>query len=84
MGMINGWREGTIGIPTAGGKYTVCRYWVKQYGTGSEYGIDGGRISKLEIRIDDKKVCHYDRGWDIKPTCQEAEKALQILLHEFN
>lgn len=81
--MKNGWREGTIGIP-AGGGYTACKYWVKQYETGSEYGIDGGRISKLEIRIDDRKVCHYDRGWDIKPTCAEAEAALAILMKEFN
>lgn len=82
--MKNGWREGTIGIPTAGGKYTACRYWVKQYETGSKYGIDGGRISKLTIKIEDRVAANYDRGWDIKPTCQEAEKALQILLHEFN
>ena len=78
------WKEGTIGIPGAGGKYTACKYWVKQYETGSEYGIDGGRISKLTIRIEDRVVSNYDRGWDIKPTCQEAEKALQILLQEFN
>lgn len=78
------WREGIIGIPASGGKYTVCKYWVKRYDSGSEYGIDGGRISKLELRIDDRKVCNYDRGWDIKPTCEEAEKALAILLEEFN
>lgn len=78
------WREGIIGIPANGGKYTVCKYWVKRYDSGSEYGIDGGRISKLELRIDDRKVCNYDRGWDIKPTCEEAEKALAILLEEFN
>ena len=82
--MKNGWREGTIGIPAGGGKYVACKYYAKVYDTGSEYGIDGGRISKLEIRVDDRKVCHYDRGWDIKPTCPEAEKALEILLQEFN
>lgn len=32
-----------------------------------EYGIDGGCISKLEIRKSNKVVCNYDRGWDIKP-----------------
>lgn len=84
MGVIYGWKTGTIEIPTAGGKQTACRYWVKQYKTGSKYGIDGGRISKLAIRIDDWLVANYDRGWDIKPTCRDAEKALQILLHEFN
>lgn len=78
------WKEGVIGIPAGNGKYVACKYWAKRYDTGSKYGIDGGRISKLELRIDDRKVCNYDRGWDIKPTCEEAEKALAILLEEFN
>ena len=77
------WKEGTIGIP-AGGKYTACKYWAKVYETGSEYGIDGGRISKLRITIDDRTVCNYERGWDIRPTCPEAETALAILIKEFN
>ena len=78
------WKEGTVGIPAGGGKYVACKYYAKVYDTGSKYGINGGKISKLEIRIDDQNVCHYDRGWDVKPTCPEAEKALEILLHEFN
>jgi len=32
------------------------------------YGIDGGKISKLEIRKGRVVVCNYDRGWDIEPT----------------
>jgi len=80
------WSEGTISIPDAKDKtkYTVCRYWVKHYEGGSEWGINGGKISKLEIRIDDLNVCSYDRGWDIKPTCTEAELALSILLNDYN
>lgn len=78
------WSEGIIGIPC--GEETIkCRYWVKHYEEPSEdYGINGGRISKLEIRIGDEKVAHYDRGWDLHPTCKEAEMALSILLHEYN
>ncbi len=48
------WSEGTIGIPDAKdkGKYTVCHYWVKHYEEPSEeYGINGGKISKLMIKI---------------------------------
>lgn len=48
------------------------------------YGINGGRISKLMIKIDGETVCNYDRGWDIHPTCKEAEMALCILLENHN
>lgn len=80
------WSEGVIGIPDAKDreKYTGCHYWVKHYEEPSEYGIDGGKISKLKISIGNKTVCNYDRGWDIKPTCKEAEIALCILLDELN
>jgi hypothetical protein len=81
------WSEGTIGIPDAKDKtkYTVCRYWVKHYDEPSEvYGLNKGKISKLEIRIDDIKVASYDRGWDLEPTCKEAELALCILLNNYN
>lgn len=81
------WSEGTIGIPDANikDKYTVCHYWVKHYEEPSEaYGINGGKISKLMIRIDGQIVCNYDRGWDVEPTCKESEMALCILLNNYN
>jgi hypothetical protein len=34
--------------------------------------------------MDGKWIANYDRGWDIKPTCKEAEMALCILLNEHN
>ena len=73
------WREGTIIINKKG-----YRYWVKHFDEGSQFGIDGGRISKLMIKIDGETVCNYDRGWDIHPTCKEAEMALCILLENHN
>ena len=73
------WREGTIIINKKG-----YRYWVKHFDEGSQFGIDGGRISKLMIKIDGQTVCNYDRGWDIEPTCKEAEMALCILLNNYN
>jgi len=54
------------------------------YDEGSEYGIDGGRVSKLEIRQDGKTVVNYDRGWDIEPEDQNAQLAMEIILHEYN
>lgn len=48
------WSEGTIGIPDSKdkNKYTVCHYWVKHYEEPSEvYGLNGGKISKLTIKI---------------------------------
>ena len=81
------WSEGTISIPDANvkAKTIICHYWVKHYEEPSEeYGINGGRISKLTLKINDKTVCNYDRGWDIHPTCKEAEMALCILLENHN
>ena len=73
------WKEGAILI---GGK--GYRYWVKHYGEGSLFGIDGGRISKLMIKRGGEIVCNYDRGWDIKPVDEDTEFALAILLKDFN
>ena len=36
------------------------------------------------IKIDDETVCNYDRGWDIHPSCNEAEMTLCILLENYN
>lgn len=84
--MKNGWHEGTIGIP-AGDKTYIAHYWVKQYSRPSkEYGINGGKISKLLIEINGKARVSYDRAWDIKPADddQVANIALCILLNDYN
>ena len=75
----DGWKEGSIGIH---GK--AYHYWIKQYATGSEYGIDGGRISKLMIRRQGDIVCNYDRGWDVEPVDEDTQLALDIILHTEN
>ena len=73
------WHEGALKV------HNECfRYWVKQYDEGSEYGIDGGRVSKLTIKRDGIEVCNYDRGWDIEPEDENTQLALAILLHEYN
>ena len=79
------WSEGTIGIPAEDGNYTAVHYWVKHYEEPSEeYGINGGKISKLMLKANGEVICNYDRGWDIEPTCKEAELALSILLNSYN
>lgn len=79
------WKEGTIGIPEKSGKHKVVHYWVKVFEEPSEeYGINGGKISKLSLKMDGEWIANYDRGWDIKPTCREAELALCILLTKHN
>lgn len=48
------------------------------------YGINGGKISKLSLKMDGEWIANYDRGWDIEPTCEEAKLALSILLNKLN
>lgn len=79
------WSEGVIGVPEQiEGKPTAVHYWVKHYKNPSKFGINNGRISKLILKIDDTIVANYDRGWDIRPTCEAAEAALAILLFEYD
>lgn len=50
-----------------------------------EYGINGGRISKLNMRdVNNKWICNYDRGWDKKPTTKEAKVAFDIVITLYN
>ena len=81
------WSEGVIGIPVKGskGKHIACHYWVKHYDEPSEtYGIEGGRISKLMIKINGKITANYDRGWDVEPEDEATQMAYAILLHNYN
>ncbi len=79
------WREGTIGIPTKEGT-KIAHYSAKVYEEGSEFGINGGRISKLEIKIDGKTVLNYDRGLDIEPgeNNEAVMIAYSICLNDYN
>ena len=59
-------------------------YWVKHYKEGSEFGIDGGKISKLECRADGKMLLHYERGWDMEPETELGYQAYAILTKMYN
>ena len=67
------WAEGSIKIENSS-----LQYWVK------DYGIDGGRISKLMLKRNGEIAYNYDRGPDIEPVDEETEMALVILMKEYN
>lgn len=73
------WKEGTLGV-----KKDIFHYWVKQYEETSQFGIEGGRVSKLTLKRKGQIVCNYDRGWDIRPMDENTEIALRILLKDYN
>ena len=62
----------------------IFHYWMKQYEEGSEYGINGGRISKLMIKRSGREVYNYDRGEDIAPIDKNTETVLAIILKSDN
>ena len=74
------WKESSIKV-----NGEVFHYWMKQYDKGSEWGIDGGRVSKLMLKRDGKIVCNYDRGWDVKPaeiSKQRLRKGLLLVVRK--
>ncbi|GHU82585.1 hypothetical protein FACS1894196_1130 [Clostridia bacterium] len=78
------WSKGTIWTIDTKVGYD---YWVKHYEEGSsEFGIDGGRISKLTIRRhgERKDLASYDRGWDMEPATDEIKAICDLVLQKFN
>ena len=80
------WHEGTIGIPQADGTNAIAHFCVKAFEEGSIYGINEGRISKMQIKINGQTVVNYDRGWDIEPdeNDQATMIAYSILMKDYN
>jgi hypothetical protein len=73
------WEKGTLEIE---GK--TVKYELKHYDEPSEYGIECGRISKMELRMGSKTTLRYDRGWDIEPEDETSQLAYAILIHQYN
>jgi hypothetical protein len=76
------WHEGIIASPSTN---TVYKYWAKVYDEGSEFGINGGRISKLQIRKrgENHDLYNYDRGLDVPPANDEVAAVLDIILLKY-
>lgn len=83
------WTERIIKVPTKDGGTVEFRCQVKHYDEPSEeFGINGGRISKLWMQnnITKETVANYDRGWDIEPDKknQQVMVAYYLLLKDYN
>lgn len=64
---------------------TTFTYCVKHFEEPSEaYGIDGGRITKLNIQRKGIEVYNYDRGLDKAPADADTEKALAEIMKMYN
>lgn len=59
-------------------------YDAKHFDEPSEYGIEGGRISKLGIRKGREVVLNYDQGWVIEPETEGAQLALLAICQKLN
>ena len=55
------WKIGTI---------NGIAFQAKVYDEGSEFGIDGGKISKLWIQ----DICNYNREWDERPNTAKGRR----------
>ena len=78
------WNKGSLLIPTDYGEKT-CKYCVKTCREKSEtYGIEGGKIIKMEIDVDEKHTLRYERGWEIEPEDEASQLAYAVLLKKFN
>ena len=79
------WSEGKVAIPN-GTMMDICQYVVK-YGEepSKEYGINGGKILKLQITAHDKRTAEWDEGtWMIEPEEDQTKMAYMICLQKFN
>ena len=63
---------------------TKVEYCVKHFDEGAEFGIENGRISKLQCKMAGQTILNYDRGWDIEPETEIARQALAIHTAEYN
>lgn len=78
------WSKGNLLIPTENGE-KICHYQIKHFAEPSEdYGLEGSRISKAEIRIDGKTTLLYDRGWSVEPEDEATQLALLVLMKQYN
>ena len=64
------WKIGTI---------NGISFHAKVYDEGSEFGIDGGNVSKLWI----KGICNYDREWDERAATAKGKAMVSALVAYF-
>ena len=57
---------------------------VKHFDEGSEFGINGGRISKLFIKKAGKIYASFERGWGVHPSDKESKAVYKELIKRYN
>lgn len=63
------------------GRIGNLRFQAKIYKASSQFGINGGNVSKLAVWPEyGPAVISYDRGWDMKPHDAEEEKIVDAIL----
>lgn len=72
------WHEGEYDM--FGWKIT---YVAKVSDEPSIYGIDEGRVFKLDLRRNGRLVASYDRGWERYPNYEKGEEILDKFLEIF-
>ena len=73
------WKEGSLKVENS-----VFHFWAKCFDEPSEFGIDGGKVSKLMLKRNGEVAYNYDRGLDAAPADEDTEIALAIILKEYN
>ena len=73
------WHHGSIVVD---GK--TVSYECKVYAEPSNFGIDGGKISKLRAMCDGKTIIHYDRGWGLLPQSGFERSVLETIINKYN
>ena len=56
----------------------------KMFDDGSQYGVNNGRVSKLDIRKDGRIIVNFDRGWDVKPQTAEHKAVYKSVMAALN
>ena len=77
------WHEAVISCIDTGISY---KYYAKVYDSGSVYGVNGGRVSKLTIRKlgSDRDLYSWDRGLCTDCADEEVRTVLNIILTKFS
>lgn len=77
--LINGTESGSPWISGKIDSMPGYSFHAKLYDQPSKFGIEGGKVSKLQVRKDGEQALSYDRGWDQKPTTSEDREALRCI-----
>ena len=74
------WKTGRIAALNG----EVYSYEAKVYEEGSVFGINEGRVSKLQIKDrQDRVVANYDRGWDVEPQSEAVGFVVYALVSKY-